>query len=329
MIKIQDKPVALSHFAKSVYLTADQPGHLVCCLSSLPEVTQVMWHRSPSPGVVGLERGEMTYTGVQSLSNQPFSTEEVIQASYFLNGVTCYKKLIASVRPELSGVYTCQGKNSLGWGSLSMPFDVFVKAKPYFTQKPDKFPSGEVTFAEILRSCKAAGFPPPMITWVKYVLKAAKYMKRNTSTSLEMIRMGEQWMLCPVESRTLCWTAERHEVATSKTAQESGIFACTASNDLGFEVALTNLVTPRHASKWQFTLGIDVTDSFPCGLKVLMETFTWTPATIPKKVLLEHRECSFWVEFSTSLREKQWKRGNINMLSINVAYLKRMMRVER
>lgn len=44
-------------------------------------------------------------------------------------------------------------------------------AQPYFTQKPDKFPSGDVTFAEILRSCKAAGFPPPEITWVKYVLK--------------------------------------------------------------------------------------------------------------------------------------------------------------
>lgn len=80
-------------------------------------------------------------------------------------------------------------------------------------------------------------------------------MKRNVSTSFEMVRMGEQWMLCPVESRTLCWTAEGHEVATSKLTQESGIFACTASNDLGFQIALTNLVTPKLASEWQFTLG--------------------------------------------------------------------------
>ncbi|KAL5107790.1 Immunoglobulin superfamily DCC subclas member 4 [Taenia crassiceps] len=321
-IQVAYKPVALSHFAKSVYLTAGQPGHIVCCLSGFPEVTQVMWHRSPSPGVVGLEQGEMTSTGLQCLSNQPFSIEELMRASHLLNGVTCYKKLISNVWPEMSGVYTCQGKNSLGWGSLSVPFDVFVRARPYFTQKPEKFPSGDVTFAEVLRSCKAAGNPPPEITWVKYVLKAAKHMKRNVSTSFEMMRLGEQWMLCPVESRTLCWTTERHEVATSEVTQASGIFACIASNDLGFQIALTNLVTSKLTSEWQFTIGIDVTDSLPCGLKVLIEMFTWTPATIPKKMILEHQDCSFWAEFSTSLREKQWKRETISRESMRLGEFK-------
>ncbi|KAH9281114.1 hypothetical protein ECG_06456 [Echinococcus granulosus] len=311
-VQVAYKPVTLRHFAKSIYLTAGQPGHIVCCLSGFPGITQVMWHRSPPSGMVGLERAEKISTGLQSLSNHPFSTQELVRTSHPLNGVTCYKKLIASVGPEMSGAYTCQAKNALGWGSLSKPFNVFVKVQPHFTQKPDKFPSREVTFAEVLRSCKAAGFPPPEIKWVKYVLKAPKHMKRNISTSSEMAQTGEEWMLCPVESRTLCWTAERHEVAISKATQESGIFACTASNDLGSQIALTNLVTPKLSSEWRFSLGIDVTDSLPCGLKVLMEMFTWTPTTIPKKVILEHRECSFSVEFSTSLREKQWKRETIS-----------------
>ncbi|EUB63953.1 bone specific protein [Echinococcus granulosus] len=251
---MEDKPVTLRHFAKSIYLTAGQPGHIVCCLSGFPGITQVMWHRSPPSGMVGLERAEKISTGLQSLSNHPFSTQELVRTSHPLNGVTCYKKLIASVGPEMSGAYTCQAKNALGWGSLSKPFNVFVKVQPHFTQKPDKFPSREVTFAEVLRSCKAAGFPPPEIKWVKYVLKAPKHMKRNISTSSEMAQTGEEWMLCPVESRTLCWTAERHEVAISKATQESGIFACTASNDLGSQIALTNLVTPKLSSEWRFSL---------------------------------------------------------------------------
>lgn len=77
--------MALSHFAKSIYLTAGQPGHIVCCLSGFPEVTQVKWHRSSSPGVVGLEQGEMTSTDAQSLSSQPFSTEDLMLASHLLN----------------------------------------------------------------------------------------------------------------------------------------------------------------------------------------------------------------------------------------------------
>ncbi|VDM31964.1 unnamed protein product [Hydatigera taeniaeformis] len=308
-IQVAYKPVALNHFAKSVYLTAGQPGHVVCCLSGFPEVTQVMWHRNPSLKVSGLKRDERPSTGVQFLPSRPLSTEKLVRASHLFNGVTCYKKPIASVWPEMSGVYTCQGKNSLGWGPLSTPFDVFVKAQPYFIQKPEKFPSNEITFTEIARSCRATGFPPPEITWFRYVLKAAKHIKRNVSISFEMMKVGKQWMLCPVESRTLCWTTERHEVTTSKVTREFGIFGCTASNELGSQIALTNLATPKLVSDWRATAGIDVMNSLPCGLKVLVEVFIWTPTTIPRKMILEYHECSFWVEFSSSLRQKQWKRG--------------------
>ncbi|VDO15894.1 unnamed protein product [Rodentolepis nana] len=54
---------------------------------------------------------------------------------------------------------------------------------------------------------------------------------------------------------------------------------------------------------------IDIVDSVACGLRIMMEVFTWTPSILPTKVILEYHECSFSVEFSTSLREKQWRIG--------------------
>ncbi|KAM3172302.1 hypothetical protein ACTXT7_014815 [Hymenolepis weldensis] len=53
--------------------------------------------------------------------------------------------------------------------------------------------------------------------------------------------------------------------------------------------------------------GIDVVESPACGLRIMMEVFTWTSTVLPKKVTLEYQECSFSVEFSTSLREKHWQ----------------------
>ena len=55
--------------------------------------------------------------------------------------------------------------------------------------------------------------------------------------------------------------------------------------------------------------GIDIVDSFLCGLKAIFEVFTWTPRVLPKKVTLEDGECLFSAEFLISLREKKWKRG--------------------
>nr|CDS30410.1 hemicentin 1 [Hymenolepis microstoma] len=238
-IQVAYRPVVLSHFAKSVFLTSGQPGHIVCCLSGFPEVSEVMWHQRVLTSAVKIpEQRENSTIHTKSISGQPFSNlvhqeqdgrvtiEEManevgiahesafslltgnlgLRASSpwarwipnalqkqhltqrtqlslpnlammeanednFLSDVNCYKKSISYVIPELAGAYTCQGKNALGWGQRSTPFDVFVQVRPYFTQKPDKHPDRRVFFLEILRSCKAEGFPPPEIAWAKFTLK--------------------------------------------------------------------------------------------------------------------------------------------------------------
>ena len=70
-----------------------------------------------------------------------------------------------------------------------------------------------------------------------------------------MTQTGDDWLMCPMESRTLCWIAEGHEVAITKTTPERGIFACVAINDVGSQIALTNLVDPALPIEWQFALG--------------------------------------------------------------------------
>ncbi|VDL63133.1 unnamed protein product [Hymenolepis diminuta] len=306
----------MSHFAKSVFLTSGQPGHLACCLSGFPEVSEVIWHRRALISAVkGPEQSKNNTMETEIISGQSFSVKQLVKSPYHLNAsfkndVNCYKKLISHVIPELSGVYTCQGKNALGWGQRSMSFDVFVQVRPYFTQKPDKHPSQQVSFPEVLQSCKAEGFPPPEVT--------PKQMKRNISAISEMTKSGDQWLFCPSDSVTLCWTTEKFELLTksSKSNREVGIYACIASNDLGTEIALSNLVDPEQPSEWLFALSIDVVDSLACSLRIMMEVFTWTSAVLPKKVILEYHECSFSVEFSTSLREKHWQREKISRESI-------------
>ncbi|KAM3172301.1 hypothetical protein ACTXT7_014814 [Hymenolepis weldensis] len=243
-----DKPVILSHFAKSVFLTSGQPGHLSCCLSGFPEVSEVMWHRRALISAVkDPEQSKNNTMEMEIISNQSFSD------------VYCYKKLISNVIAELSGVYTCQGKNALGWGQRSKSFDVFVQVRPYFTQKPDKYPNQQVSFPKVLQSCKAEGFPPPEVVWAKFILKVVttpKQMKRNISTTSEMTKSGDQWLFCPSDSVTLCWTTEKVELLTTslKSNREVGIYACIASNDLGTEIALSNLVDPEQPSEGLFAL---------------------------------------------------------------------------
>ncbi|KAM7541728.1 hypothetical protein Aperf_G00000013577 [Anoplocephala perfoliata] len=294
-----DKPVVLSHFAKSVYLSSGQSGHLVCCLSGFPAISEVMWHRrAPANIVMDPQLSGSNATEIQDISEKPFSVEQLVKSAHQFNDVLCFKKLISFVSPELSGAFTCQGRNALGWGQRSMPFNVFVQVPPYFTQKPEKHPDKRVPFSEILQSCKADGFPSPEINWVQLILKTPKHVKRNATTTSEMAKSGDEWLFCPSDSTTLCWTAKKVELLTEllESPQKTGIFACIASNDLGFR--------------------IDVVDSLACGLRIMMEVFTWAPSVLPKKVILEYYECSFVAEFSTSLREKKWRREKISMGSV-------------
>ncbi|VDO06532.1 unnamed protein product [Rodentolepis nana] len=195
----KDRPVVLSHFAKSVFLTSGQPGHIVCCLSGFPEVSEVMWHqRVLANAVKAPEPDENSTIHTNLISGQPFPSqfgsgpdqhirdfqqllmvrgwvkkpsdtdaitssgattykfshfqqqqqqqdarvaievaivnEKILASASSQWGtpdtdVMCYKKLISFVIPELAGAYTCQGKNDLGWGQRSTPFDVFVQGE--------------------------------------------------------------------------------------------------------------------------------------------------------------------------------------------------------
>nr|CDS30411.1 hypothetical protein HmN_000281100 [Hymenolepis microstoma] len=143
-------------------------------------------------------------------------------------------------------------------------------------------------------------------------------MKRNMSATSEMTKSGDQWVFCPSDSATICWTTEKVTLLTQSLQSNPamGIYACIASNDVGTAVALSNLVNPEQPSEWQFALGIDIVDSLACGLRIMMEVFTWTPSILPTKVTLEYHECSFSVEFSISFREKQWRIDKISRGSI-------------
>uniref|UniRef100_A0A5K3EI52 Ig-like domain-containing protein n=1 Tax=Mesocestoides corti TaxID=53468 RepID=A0A5K3EI52_MESCO len=315
LLQVAYKPVALRHFAKSVYLTAGQSGHIICCLSGFPEIEQVMWHRTALPGATVISVDE-NITIVQSISGRPFPIKELVQSLHPGNNAVCYKKPIPHAFPEMSGSFTCQGKNALGWGLRSTPFSVFVKVFPYFTQRPENYAGRNMTFSEIAGNCQARGFPPPVITWMKYVLKAVKHVRKNNSASSEMTKHDSLSLFCPSESRTMCWTAEKQDIVSHKRYQ-TGIFACTASNDLGDQTTLIQLGHPGFSTDAEYAFGIEILDPIPCGLQISVEVFTWAPTVIPQKAIFKNDECVFFAEYSTSPRDKQWRRENISVESVN------------
>lgn len=75
-----------------------------------------------------------------------------------------------------------------------------------------------------------------------------------------MTKSGDQWLFCPSDSVTLCWTTKQVELLTKslKSNREVGIYACIASNDLGTEIALSNLVDPEQPSEWLFALSMQL-----------------------------------------------------------------------
>lgn len=79
LFSFSDRPVAMANFAKALYLSKGQAGHIICCLSSWPPTTYVIWDQRPLEGTTIFLPQENAST-IQSISGKAFPTTTLSHA---------------------------------------------------------------------------------------------------------------------------------------------------------------------------------------------------------------------------------------------------------
>ncbi|XP_078348254.1 peroxidasin-like [Oculina patagonica] len=121
---------------------------------------------------------------------------------------------IMSVRPENRGHYWCEANNTEGWVQSSA---VVLKVlwKPYFVSHPENVSIYEDE--NVTLSCSAAGFPTPVIGWLKDNMSIRGFSSVGGNSSLHLHFV-------------------KREIANGK-------YSCAARNSLGKTFSLEGIVT--------------------------------------------------------------------------------------